>query len=89
MRIVVGDHFAGKELIASRVAVRIHFVPGNHLICESLATISDMSSSALETGAISLECFFSEEAERVAGGEMALDVEGVEDSGVNGQEALG
>jgi hypothetical protein len=48
-----------------------------------------MSSSALEAGAISLECFFSEEAERVAGGEMALDVEGVEDSGVNGQEALG
>ena len=32
---------------------------------------------------------FSEGAERAAGGEMALDVEGVLDSGVNGQEALG
>jgi hypothetical protein len=36
-----------------------------------------------------LERFFSEDAVRVAGGEMALDVEGVLDGGVNGQEALG
>jgi hypothetical protein len=31
-----------------------------------------------------LERFFSEDAVRVAGGEMALDVEGVLDGGVNG-----
>jgi hypothetical protein len=36
----------------------------------------------------SLESFFSEDAERAAGGEMALDVESVLDDGVNGQEAL-
>jgi hypothetical protein len=36
-----------------------------------------------------LESFVSEDAERVTGGEMALDVEGVLDSGVNGKEALG
>jgi hypothetical protein len=35
-----------------------------------------------------LERFFSEDAELAAGGEMALD-EGVLDSSVNGQEALG
>ena len=35
------------------------------------------------------ERFVSEDAERVAGGEMALDVECVVDSGVNRQEALG
>ena len=40
-------------------------------------------------GSPRLERFFSEDAERAAGGEMALDVEGVLDSGVNGQEALG
>jgi hypothetical protein len=33
--------------------------------------------------------FVSEDAERVAGCEMALDVECVVDNGVNGQEALG
>jgi hypothetical protein len=33
--------------------------------------------------------FVSEDAERVAGCEMALDVEGVVESGVNRQEALG
>ena len=36
-----------------------------------------------------LESFRSEGAERAAGWEMALDVESVEDSGVNGQKALG
>jgi hypothetical protein len=36
-----------------------------------------------------VERFLSEDAERVTGGEMALDVEGVLDGGVNGQEALG
>jgi hypothetical protein len=35
------------------------------------------------------ECFVSEDAESVAGCEMALDVEGVEDRGVNRKEALG
>ena len=35
------------------------------------------------------ESFFSEDAERAAGCEMALDVESVLDDGVNGQEALG
>jgi Domain of unknown function (DUF202) len=35
------------------------------------------------------ECFVSEDAESVAGCEMALDVEGVEDRGVNREEALG
>ena len=35
------------------------------------------------------ERFVSEDAERAAGGEMALDVEGVEDYGVNRQESLG
>ena len=40
-------------------------------------------------GSPRLERFFSEGAERAAGGEMTLDVEGVLDSGVNRQEALG
>ncbi len=40
-------------------------------------------------GSPRLERFISEDAERAAGGEMALDVEGVEDSGVNRQKALG
>lgn len=40
-------------------------------------------------GSPRLERFFSEDAERAAGGEMAFGVEGVLDSGVNGQEALG
>ena len=35
------------------------------------------------------ERFVSEDAERAAGCEMALDVERVLDGGVNGQEALG
>jgi hypothetical protein len=35
------------------------------------------------------EGFLSEDAERTAGCEMALDVESVLDGGVNGQEALG
>jgi hypothetical protein len=47
------------------------------------------SSSGRGGGSPRPERFVSEEAERVAGCEMALDVEGVEDSGVNGQEALG
>jgi hypothetical protein len=34
------------------------------------------------------ESFFSEDGERAAGCEMALDVESVLDDGVNGQEAL-
>jgi hypothetical protein len=40
-------------------------------------------------GSPRLERFFSEDAERAAGCEMALDVEGVVDGGVNRQEALG
>ncbi len=40
-------------------------------------------------GSPRLERFFSEDAERAAGCEMALDVEGVENGGVNGQETLG
>jgi len=35
-----------------------------------------------------LKRFASESAERIAGDEMALDVEGVLDRGVNGQEPL-
>src|SRR5271166_2855624 len=40
-------------------------------------------------GSPRLESFRSEGAERATGCEMTLDVEGVVDSGVNGQEALG
>ena len=40
-------------------------------------------------GSPRLERFFSEDMERAAGGEMALDVKGVLDTGVDGQEALG
>ena len=40
-------------------------------------------------GSPRLERFVSEDAERAAGCEMALDVEGVVDGGVNRQEALG
>jgi hypothetical protein len=36
-----------------------------------------------------LKRFASESAERIAGNEMALDVEGVLDRGVNGEEPLG
>ena len=37
----------------------------------------------------SLESFFSEDAERAAGCEMALDIEGDVNGGANGQESLG
>ena len=47
------------------------------------------SSSCGRRGPPRPERFVSEDAERAAGGEMALDVEGVEDSGVKRQEALG
>jgi hypothetical protein len=47
------------------------------------------SGSGCGGGSPRPERFVSEDTERVAGCEMALDVEGVEDSGVNGQEALG
>ena len=50
---------------------------------------SPSSGSGRGGGSPRLIRFFSEDAERAAGGEMALDVEGVEDSGVNRQEALG
>jgi hypothetical protein len=50
---------------------------------------SPSSGSGRGGGSPRLESFFSEDAERAAGGEMALDVENVLDSGVNGQEALG
>jgi hypothetical protein len=41
------------------------------------------SGSGRGCGSPSPERFLSEDAERAAGGEMALDVEGVEDYGVN------
>ena len=47
------------------------------------------SSSGGGGGSPRPESFFSEDAERAAGCEMALDVESVLDGGVNGQEALG
>src|SRR5208282_1357353 len=50
---------------------------------------SPSSGSGRGGGSPRLERFFSEDVERVAGSEMALDVEGVENGGVNGQEALG
>jgi len=50
---------------------------------------SPSSGSGRGGGSPRLERFFSEDVERVAGGEMALDVEGVENGGVNGQQALG
>jgi len=40
-------------------------------------------------GSPRLERFISEDAECVAGDEMALDVEGIVNGGVNGQESLG
>jgi hypothetical protein len=51
-----------------------------------------LESPSLDSGCGSssprLESFFSEDAERAAGCEMALDVESVLDDGVNGQKAL-
>ena len=47
------------------------------------------SGSGRGCGSPSPERFVSEDAERAAGGEMALDVEGVEDYRVNRQESLG
>ena len=41
------------------------------------------------SGSPRLERIFSEDAVRAAGGEMALDVEGVLDGSSNGQETLG
>ncbi len=49
---------------------------------------SPSSSSGRGDGSPSPERLFSEGAERVTGCEMALDVEGVVDGGVNRQEAL-
>jgi hypothetical protein len=56
-----------------------------------LAVRNWRASSGLGSGSRfpSPECFVSEDAERIAGREMALDVEGAEDGGVNRQEALG
>jgi len=50
---------------------------------------SPSSGSGRGDGSPRLERFFSEDVERVAGSEMALDVEGVENGGVNRQETLG
>ncbi len=50
---------------------------------------SPYSGSGRGGGSPRPESFVSEDAERAAGCEMALDVEGVLDGGVNGQEALG
>ena len=47
------------------------------------------SESGRGGGAPRTDGFLSEDAERAAGCEMALDVESVLDGGVNGQEALG
>ena len=47
------------------------------------------SDSGCGGGSPRPESFFSEDAERAAGCEMALEVESVLDGGVNGQEALG
>ena len=49
---------------------------------------SPNSGSGCGSSSPRLESFFSEDAERAAGSEMALDVESVVDDGVNGQEAL-
>jgi hypothetical protein len=49
---------------------------------------SPSSGSGRGDGSPSPERFFSEGAERAAGAEMALDVEGVVNGGVNRQEAL-
>ena len=49
---------------------------------------SPNSGSGCGSSSPRLESFFSEDAERAAGCEMALDVESVLDDGVNGQEAL-
>jgi hypothetical protein len=46
-------------------------------------------SSRRGGGSPRLERFISEDAECVAGDEMALDVEGIVNGGVNGQESLG
>src|ERR1700729_3701528 len=50
---------------------------------------SPSSCSGRGGGSPRLESFFSEDMERAAGGEVALDVECVVDGGVNGQETLG
>jgi hypothetical protein len=47
------------------------------------------SSSGRRCGSPRLERFASENAERVAGCEMTLDVENVVDGGVNEEDALG
>ena len=47
------------------------------------------SGSCCRRGSPRPERFVSQDLERAAGGEMALDVEGVEDYGVNRQELLG
>jgi hypothetical protein len=49
---------------------------------------SPNSGSGCGSSSPRLESFFSEDAERAAGCEMALDVESVLDDGVNGQEAV-
>ena len=50
---------------------------------------SPNSGSSCRRGSPCFERFASEDAERVTGCEMALDVEGVVDGGVNRQKALG
>ena len=71
-------------------AVSRQFRPGltgDSFCCAVVASPS--IGSRRGDGSPRLERFFSEGPERAVGGEMALDVEGVLDSGVNGQEALG
>jgi hypothetical protein len=50
---------------------------------------SPNSGSGRGGGSPRLESVFSEEAERAAGCEMTLDIEGVVNGGVNRQESLG
>jgi hypothetical protein len=71
----------GQRLIERRCHANLNLAAGK---LEKLS-----SDSGRGGGSPRPERFFSEDAERAAGCEMALDVECVVDGGVNGQEALG
>jgi hypothetical protein len=76
------------EVAAASWKMRGNAVVTRTLICDAKSG-SHSSGSCCRRGSPRPERVVSEDAERVAGREMAVDVERVGDGGMNGQEPLG
>jgi len=87
---VLRQFFPSRQFAATRNVVAIALNGAVTRTEFGRAKIRELSSdSGYGGGSPRLERFVSEDAERAAGCEMALNVESVLDGGVNRQEALG